>query len=330
MRLLALDVERALRQPITIDGHAVLPIPRIGIASRADASPDGRQLLWKARLAADSPSEFGARRATQFRDSLLVETIDRMQLEAELSLAIENGELRLEYQPIISIETSEITGFEALLRWDHPLHGTILPDEVIPMAEETGLIGPIGDWVLTEATRQMATWQQRFPGSEGMTMNVNLSCHQLEQPDLVHRVLQALRSTGLEPATLRLELTEEMVVTNEAAIERLEELQRHGIEIQLDDFGSGYSSLEHLSRLPIDSLKLDRAFVERCETDARSATVLHAIVELARELDLSVTAEGIETLEQAERIRALACETGQGFFFHRPLNEEAAEQLLVA
>lgn len=329
-RLLALDLEGRLLHPMTIEGRRLLPIPRIGIAVASSDSTDARELLRNARLAACGAESSRAAGSRTYSDSLREETIDRMQLQAELSLALESHQLRLEYQPIISIETGRVTAFEALLRWDHPVHGTILPDEVIPLAEEAGLIDSIGGWVLTEASRQMAVWRERFPGAETLTLNVNLSSHQLHQPDLVDRVLDALRVAGLPPSALRLELTEELIVSNSKAIERLEELQRHGIEIQLDDFGSGYSSLAHLSRLPVDSLKLDRTFLDRCETDARSATILHAIVALARELDLAVTAEGIETREQADRIRSLDCDTGQGYFFHRPLDEEAAERLLVA
>jgi EAL domain-containing protein (putative c-di-GMP-specific phosphodiesterase class I)/GGDEF domain-containing protein len=328
--LLALDLERQLLHPILIEDRPVLPIPRTGIAIVSPGDRDTRRLLRSARLAAHGAGASSTVGSRIYTDSLREETIARMQLQGELSLALDSRQLRLEYQPIISIETGKVTGFEALLRWDHPVHGTVLPDEVLPLAEETGLIGPIGDWVLSEASRQMAVWQERFPGAEELTLNVNLSGHQLGQPDLVHRVLETLQSAGLRPGTLRLELTEEMMGLNTSSIERLEQLQRHGIEIQLDDFGSGYSSLGNLSRLPVDSLKLDRTFLERCETDSRSATILQAIVALARELDLAVTAEGIETREQAERIRSLACDTGQGYFFHRPLDEEAAERLLVA
>jgi diguanylate cyclase (GGDEF)-like protein len=325
----ATQVETQLQRPIDLDGNMVLPTARIGIATWHSNGQEILEILHNARLAAAS-TEPGARAGVLlFNAAQRDEAIDRMQLEAELSVAVERGELRLDYQPMMSIETGTLTGLEALVRWEHPLHGTILPDEFIPLAEETGLINPIGDWVLTEACRQMALWQARF-NAETLKINVNLSARQLEQPDLVQRVLRAQKSTGLRAGTLRLELTETTVISNEQGIERLQELRENGIEIQLDDFGSGYSSLGYLGRLPIDSLKLDRSFVEQSESDERSAMILDAVVTLARELDLAVTAEGIETHQQAERIRSLACETGQGYFFHRPLAGTAVESLLVA
>ena len=322
----ARGLAESLRQPIEVSRHLLLPNPRIGLARWRSDTPSAHQLFRQARLALSTSD--ATIPVALFREGLRTGLLRRMRLEAELSQAVERCQLRLDYQPMISIETGQVTGFEALLRWDHPELGTIQPDETIPLAEETGLIVPIGDWVLRESCRQMAAWRERFPETRDLTLNVNVSARQLEAPDFVERVLCARRSAGLGAGNLKLELTETALLCNPDAVERLAELERHGIAIQLDDFGSGYSSLSRLSRLPIDSLKLDRSLIEEAEKGTRGATILDAVVHLASSLGLAVTAEGIETSQQADRARKLACQTGQGFFFYRPLNVAGVERLL--
>lgn len=328
---LARHVASSLRDPITLESsdlrQPVLPAARIGLAGWQEGAENARGTLRRARLAATTPE--APSHVTPYSEGLRTDLLQGMRLEAELGLALDRKQLRLEYQPMISIESGEVTGLEALLRWDHPELGSVPPDEIIPVAEETGLIDRIGDWVLRESCRQMAAWQAQFPGAADLTLNVNISARQLEQPELVERILAAKQSSGLGAGTLRLELTETMLVANPEAAQRLVQLKRHGIEIQLDDFGSGYSSLSYLSRFPIDALKLDRSLLDGAEDDPKKAVILEAVVRLADALGLSITAEGIETPQQADRMRNLPCHTGQGFFFCRPLDGAAVEELLT-
>ena len=317
-----------VRRVITLGDHLLLPRPRVGLAGGPEGLETGRQALRCARTAARACD--GARQVTLYADELGAEVLRRRSLEAELSLALDRRQLHLEYQPIVSMDSGEISGLEALLRWEHPRLGSIPPDEIIPLAEQTGLIEPIGTWVLNEACRQMAQWQNRYPAARALKLNVNLSARQLDQPDLVELVLTAERSNGLRPGTLKLELTESMLVSNPTAIKQLVNLKKNGIEIQLDDFGSGHSCLGYLSQLPIDALKLDRSFLDEAQMDPRSSAVLDAILSLAGALGLSVTAEGIETSSDADRVRRLACQKGQGFFYYKPLGENSVAELLAA
>ena len=254
-------------------------------------------------------------------------TID---LRPDLPYALARGELSLRYQPIVELATARITGFEALARWEHPVHGTIAPLEFIPLAEETGLIAELGRWILREACGQVARWNAERPGQAPLTVSVNLSVQQLRQPDLARTVGQALADTALPPNCLTLEITESMLLDDEPTVARLHQLKATGAQLAIDDFGLGYSSLSHLRRYPIDMIKIDKMFVDELTSDVGGPTLTRAIVGLGRSLRVATVAEGIEAAEQCEPLRDSGCELGQGFYFAKPLTSAEANALLAA
>ncbi|MBW4494030.1 MAG: EAL domain-containing protein [Oscillatoria princeps RMCB-10] len=239
-------------------------------------------------------------------------------------------QLLLHYQPVVALDTGRIAGFEALARWHHPERGLISPAEFIPVAEETGMIVPLGAWVLLEACQQLRRWQEQFPDRQELTMSVNLSGKQLSQPDLLPQIDEILRHTGISPAYLKLEITESVLMENAAAAaEVLEKLRDRNINLCVDDFGTGYSSLSYLHRFPINTLKIDRSFVIEMAGDDENSEIVRAIVTLAHNLGMYVVAEGVETEKQLVQLWALQCEYGQGYFFSKPLRAEDAEALLA-
>ena len=252
-----------------------------------------------------------------------------LQLDHGLRRALERKEFRLHYQPIVSLETAELIGFEALLRWEHPERGLVPPAEFIPLAEETRLIIPIGRWVLEEACRQARAWEAQF-GAD-LPVSVNLSGRQLSQPDLVDQITQILQEFSLEGRSLKLEITESVIMENiELVISMLQQLKALGIQSHMDDFGTGYSSLSYLHHLPIDVLKIDRSFVSGTHSGVEKPEVVRTIMTIARDLDIDAIAEGIETAEQLAQLRALGCKYGQGYLFSKPLDSEAAGRLIAA
>jgi EAL domain-containing protein (putative c-di-GMP-specific phosphodiesterase class I) len=252
-------------------------------------------------------------------------------METDLRRAIERQEFQIYYQPIVSLLTGRITGFEALLRWHHPKRGLVSPTEFIPTAEETGLITPIGWWTLGEACRQLKVWQEQFPSTQPLTMNVNLSCRQFTQPDLLEQIDKVLQETELAIGSLKLEITESVVMENPDLVKDvLLELKKRKIHLCIDDFGTGYSSLSRLHHFPISTLKIDRSFVSRIGALGENSEIVQAIVTLAQTLSMDVVAEGIEVSEQVSPLIALQCEYGQGYFFSRPVDSEAARALLMA
>jgi EAL domain-containing protein (putative c-di-GMP-specific phosphodiesterase class I) len=252
-----------------------------------------------------------------------------LQLETDLRRALERGECHVYYQPIVDLKHKCLQGFEALVRWRHPQRGIVLPDVFIPVAEETGLINAIGIWVLREACRQMRDWHQRFPRHGALKIGVNVSTRQLSQIDLVEQVERVLADTGLDAAALVLEITESALMHNlkagAAVIKRLHELN---VRLNIDDFGTGYSSLSYLQSFPVDTLKVDRSFVSRMGGAHGHSEIVRAIIALAQNLGMSVTAEGVETRDQIEALLALDCKSAQGYFFARPMPAAEAERLL--
>ena len=242
------------------------------------------------------------------------------------SQAIERQEFRLRYQPIVSLRTGELSGFEALVRWEHPEMGEVEPSKFIPMTEETGLIIPLGQWILAEACEQMRDWQDRFPATIPLSISVNLSCRQLADPDLVAHVQAIKQMSGLAPYTLRLEITESLMMEDtDSSTAMVEKLRDLGIGIHVDDFGTGYSSLSSLPHLPIDTLKIDRSFIANMLKNHRTEQIVRTIISLANALELEVTAEGVETREQLERLRELGCGHAQGYYFSAPLDKNEAK-----
>ncbi len=264
-----------------------------------------------------------------FDKGMHAKATDSMQTETDLWRALERDELTLDYQPIVSLQTGRIAGFEALLRWLHPSRGVVSPLEFISVAEETGLIIPVGEWVLNQACRQTREWQKLYPQEPPLQISVNLSPKQFMQRDLIDQISLALDGGGLSPASLKVEITEGMAMENvESTMQMLGQLQALGVAISLDDFGTGYSSLSYLHRFPISTLKIDQSFVSSMSNNQESLEIVRTILGLARNLKMEVIAEGVETLEQAVELRAMNCEYGQGYYFSKALNANSAVRFL--
>ena len=322
-------VQEELSKPFRINGHEVYTTASVGITLCTAAYDCPENILRDADTAMYHAKENGKARYEIFDAAMHASVVARLRLENDLRRAVENQEFVVYYQPIVVLETGRIAGFESLIRWRHPERGFVSPAEFIPLSEETGLITEIGAWVLRESCRQMREWAAQSPTQQTLTISVNLSSRQLAQPDLVDRVKEILRETGLDPRRLRLEITESAVMGNpEAASRMLALLRELGIHLSIDDFGTGYSSLSYLHRFPVDTLKIDRSFVGRmCEGD-ENAEIVRTIITLADNLGMAVVAEGVETAEQCARLRELRCEYAQGYLFSRPVDAETASSLL--
>jgi diguanylate cyclase (GGDEF)-like protein len=317
-----------LEAPFTLAGQEMFVGVSVGItiASGDEQGPD--DLLRQADVAMYRAKANGKGRYELFDRSMGSRAIERLELETDLRRAVERGEFLLHYQPIINLDTGEVCEVEALVRWQHPRRGLVPPGVFIPLAEETGLIVPLGQWVLEEAARQARRWQTEFPSTR-LTMSVNLSGRQLQRPSVVQDVARVLQGTGLPPASLKLEITESVAMQDaESTIETLRRLKEVGVQLAIDDFGTGFSSLAYLNRFPIDALKVDRSFVARLGDSPEDRAVVRTIVALAKALDLVVTAEGIETIEQAEQLRTQGCDLGQGFYFAKPQASDKIARLL--
>jgi diguanylate cyclase (GGDEF)-like protein/PAS domain S-box-containing protein len=324
-------IQIELSTPLSLSGFEVFTSASIGIALSSTAYERPEYLLRNADMAMYRAKAAGQARFEVFDRAMHAQALTRLQLETDLRRAIEREEFRLHYQPIISLKTGRLHALEALVRWEHPDHGWMAPDDFVPAAEETGVILPIGDWVLRNACLQVREWQKRLNLPEPLKVGVNLSAKQFSQPDLVERISSALESSGLAAEHLRLEITESAIMENaESATILLERLKALGVQISLDDFGTGYSSLSYLHRFPLDTLKVDRSFVMRMHEDARSAQLVQTILGLARSLGVAAVAEGIETEEQLSALKEFDCEYGQGYLFARPLEPDAVESILVA
>lgn len=301
----------------------------IGVVYSTLGYSNPEEVLRDADIALYRAKGKGKGRYEVFDPSLRDWAMKRMELESDLRRALVAEQLFLNYQPILSLQTGRLTGFEALLRWAHPKQGTIAPADFIPIAEETGLIIPIGEWVLREACRQMAAWHQAYPMMSMLTINVNISGKQFNQPDLVDQVKRVLEETGLPAQCLKLEITESVFMENiETADAILSDLQNLGVQFQIDDFGTGYSSLGYLHRFPITTIKIDRSFVNRLGINGSKSEIVRTIVALARDLGMEAVAEGVETEEQLEQLKSFGCGYGQGYLISRPVGTAAAEELL--
>ena len=322
-------IQGQLSIPFNIHGHEVFTTASIGIALSSTGYDRPEDLLRDADTAMYRAKALGKARYEVFDRAMRESAVERLQLETDLRRALEREEFRVYYQLIVSLDDGRISGCEALLRWQHPTKGLISPSEFIPVAEETGLIVPIGRWVLLEACRQVHVWQQRFHSESPLTVSVNFSSKQFMQPELVDQMKQILTHTGLEPHTLKLEITESLIMENpEAARALLLQLKALHIQLGIDDFGTGYSSLSYLHRFPIDRLKIDRSFVNRMGLDKENSEIVRTIVTLAHNLGVDVIAEGVETKEQLALLRALKCKYGQGFLFSPPVDGQKAEALI--
>ena len=302
------------------------PVPNVPFAILYDRP---EELLRDADAAMYHAKGLGKARHEVFDLSMHTRAVALLQLENDLRRALDSEEFQLYYQPIVSLTSGTICGFEALLRWYHPQRGVVSPGEFILVAEETRLIIPIGWWMMRSACRQIHLWHQKFPANPPLTVSVNLSNQQFKQPDLIHRIREILQETQLDPRTLKLEITEGVIMDNaESAVAILAELKKLQIQLYIDDFGTGYSSLSRLHTFPTDALKIDRAFVSRMTEDKGNEAIVQTILILASHLDMDVIAEGIETIDQLNLLRALQCEYGQGFFFSKPVDSIAATLLI--
>jgi diguanylate cyclase (GGDEF)-like protein/PAS domain S-box-containing protein len=320
-----------LKAPFDLPGHSVVVGASVGIATGV-ASRDRPDALLRDADAAMYEAKAGGRgRFALFHATMHTRAVSRLAIETELRRAIETGQLLLHYQPIILLGSGQMVGVEALLRWRRPDGTLVLPNEFVPVAEETGLIHPIGRWVLHEACDQLGRWRAELPQAAGLSMSVNVSARQLQDPSLASDVTSALQHAALDPASLVLELTETVMAENlEVATETLQALRWMSVQLAMDDFGTGYSSLSSLSQLPLDILKIDQSFVSRLDRDAEGRAIVYAIMSLAGALGVRVTGEGIETPEQLSALVELGCQYGQGYFLGEPVPADALAATLVA
>jgi len=328
--VIAERVRAAVGEPVLLRDREIASSVSIGMVSDTVSYERAEDIVRDADTAMYRAKELGKGRCQIFDPSMLAAAERRLQLETDLHHALERGEFEVFYQPILSLADARLSGFEALIRWNHPTRGLVSPGEFIPTAEETGSIVPIGLWVLEEACRQMRAWEKEFPESARLTISVNLSAKQCLQPNLVTEVHRVLQESGIAPWRLKLEITESFVLENSATVAKvLEDLRALGVQLGLDDFGTGYSSLSYLQRLPFQTIKIDRAFVNGIQ-DTGNTEIIRAIVSMAAGLEMNITAEGVETIDQIDRLKELACGFVQGFYFHRPLGADAAGALLQA
>ena len=319
--------------PFEIEDRAIFTSASIGIVLSSSNYDNGADILRDADIAMYRAKEKGKACYEVFDRAMYLETLKVVETENDLRQALQWGELFLKYQPIISLSSGELVGLEALIRWRHPQRGLILPSEFIPIAEDTGLIVPIGEWLLAEACRQIKVWQQKFasvPQIENLKIGINVTSQQFQQPQFIEKLDEILLATGLDASCLRLEITESVLVESGATIQNtLAEIKKRKIKLSIDDFGTGYSCLSYLSRFPIDNLKIDRSFVERMNVDGENFEIVRTIITLATTLAMETIAEGVETTEQLTQLENLGCQCGQGYLFAEPLDAQEIESLLV-
>ena len=321
-------IQREIGKPFGLGGDEVFATVSIGIAIAEPGYDKPEDLLRDADTAMYRAKAEGKARHVVFDVAMRDQAVNLLQLETDLRRALERNEFLINYQPIVSLKTGEIVGFEALLRWQHPSRGLMAPSRFIPLAEDTGMIVPIGEWVLRESCRQMAEWQKKFPQIPPLSISVNISNKQLV-PGITNTVGTILKETGLDPSTLKLEITESTVIENsDRAAGLLNELRRLKVRILIDDFGTGYSTMNYLSKLSVDGLKIDRSFIKVINPSGEGLAIVRTILTLARNLGLDVIAEGVETSDQLELLRWLNGEYAQGFYFHKPLDPSQVEVVL--
>jgi diguanylate cyclase (GGDEF)-like protein/PAS domain S-box-containing protein len=324
-------IQKHISKPFNVSGYETFTTVSIGIAL---SNPDYKlpeDFLRDADTAMYQAKSLGKARHVIFDKGMHARAVNLLQLETDLRRAIDRDEFFIEYQPIVELESGRLVGFEALVRWQHPDRGSVLPDRFIAVAEETGFIVPIGQWVLLQACLQMQRWNMRHSPKNPLSISVNLSGRQFTHSNLLEQITQILEATGLDPCLLKLEITESVVMDSvESAAGTLEELRALGVELSIDDFGTGYSSLSYLHKLPIDTLKIDRSFVSRMGENNENKEIVRTIIMLAKTLGMGVIAEGVETKEQADLLRELGCQCVQGYLVSRPLDAESTDRLILS
>ncbi|MGJ3245411.1 MAG: putative bifunctional diguanylate cyclase/phosphodiesterase [Elainellaceae cyanobacterium] len=334
---IAEQIQGLLALPFHLDGQEIFTTASIGIALSSARYEHPEHLLRDADTATFRAKAQGGSRYQIFERTMHIRMITNLQLEGDLRRAIatistpsDRPEFRLYYQPVVHLATGNVSGFEALIRWQHPEQGLISPTKFIPIAEKNGLIVTLGWWVLREACRQMHRWSKQVPNTTPLTLSVNLASKQFSCPDLIEHVRYILEDTHVDPSYLKLEITESAIMENaRLTIETLHHLKSLGIQLAIDDFGTGYSSLSYLRRFPIDTLKIDRSFIKRLNTDRESSEIVRTVVSLAHNLKMDVTAEGIETRDHLAQLLSMRCENGQGYFFSAPLTADEASDLML-
>lgn len=322
-------IQQEVGTPFFLGGREVFTTVSIGIAPSARGYDQPDEMLRDADTAMYRAKSLGKARHEVFDEAMHALAVNLLQMETDLRRAQERNEFIIEYQPIVSLTDFRVSGFEALVRWQHPERGLISPIDFIPVAEEGGQILQIGQWVLRQACIDMRGWQERFPADPPLFVTVNLSAKQFAQPDLIEQVKESLDTSNLDPNCLKLEITESVVMDDiEKGTAMLFQLRALGVRLSIDDFGTGYSSLSYLHRFPIDTLKIDRSFVTRIVNDKENIEIVRTILMLAENLGMDVVAEGVETQEQMALLRQLSCQSGQGYFFSKPMRVHEAEQII--
>jgi predicted signal transduction protein with EAL and GGDEF domain len=323
-------VQQAISAPFKLASHEAITTASIGVALSTSGYTEAEDIIRDADTAMYRAKDRGKARCEIFDTAMHTRAVTLLRLESDLRRALEKDELCVYYQPIVSLASGELHGFEALVRWQHPERGIVAPDDFVPLAEETGLILPIGLRVLRDACNQLRTWQQYSFSNRDLIMSVNLSGKQLMQLDLIERIEEVLHESQINPWHLKLEITETVVMENpELAAVTLAKLRSLGVRLSIDDFGTGYSSLSYLNRFPVDTLKIDRSFVTSMNEADENLQIVKTIVTLAGNLGMQVVAEGVETEEQLEQLRSLKCQYGQGYLFSRALEATEADLFVL-
>ena len=321
-------IQHRLAIPFDFNGQEIVLSISIGIAFSNHGAVEAQEILGDAEIAMYRGKSSGKARCEVFDHAMHAGAIKRLQLETDLRKALELNQFRVYYQPIVSLRNGQIAGFETLSRWERP-EGLVMPGEFIEVADETGIILPINRQLLYDACRQLSSWQALFPSDPPLTVNVNIAPRQFAQPDLAFQIGKILQETGLDPCCLNLEITETIAMADaDRSAVVLSELKALGVRLDIDDFGTGYSSLSRLQRFPVDTLKIDRSFISRMDTDVETREIVRIIVMLAHGLRLKVVAEGVETQAQADMLKDIGCERAQGYLYSKPAPAETIEQLL--
>jgi PAS domain S-box-containing protein len=328
--LMAERIQTRLAVPFGVTGHEIVITASIGIAFSGSTATKASDVLRDAEIAMYRAKDAGKARCEVFDSAMQADAVKRLQLETDLRRAIELDEFRVHYQPLVSLQNSQIVGFEALTRWQRP-QGIVMPGEFIAVADEIGLILPINRQLLCEACQQLHRWHELFPAHPPLAIGVNVTAKQFAQSDLASQIGEILQQTGTDPSCVDLEITENIAMADvERSAVVLSELKALGVHLSIDDFGTGYSSLSRLQRFPVDTLKIDRTFISGMDRDPETAEIVRIIAMLARNLGLSVVAEGIERQEQMDMLKQLGCEFGQGYLFSKPASADTIEQLMTS
>jgi len=319
----------AIAKPFSVNGVLFNLTSSVGIVTKTDLYENPGSILRDAEIALDRCKNQGRGSVKTFNKQMLKQAVESLQIENDLQIGIQKREFVLHYQPIIHLESQRIAGFESLIRWNHHRKGMIYPNKFITLAEDSGLINPIGEWVIREGCRQLSKWKRTLPACSDLTLNINISAKQLQDKGFSNFIAKIAHENKLAPRCLKLELTESVLMEDYKAAHRiLNEIKSVGIRLAIDDFGTGYSSLSYLQQFPLDDLKIDRSFIRNLNTDSECLEIVKAIIGLAKKLGLKVVAEGVETEAQLSRLKDLGCDMVQGYWFSKPVDKDSAFKLI--